>query len=110
MKYLLILATVMIMAGCQSNKGLDESTTMDAGESATLSGLDGVYSGGGGYDPGAASGYNAATNSSHFDNPNYGKGVIGGPGAPAKDRVIYFMTVQLLMHAQNRLSRPTPII
>lgn len=92
MKYLLLIATACIIAGCQSSKSVDDAatTTVGTSEEASLSGLDGVYSGGGSYDPGAASGYNAATNANHFDNPNYGKGVVGGPQAPAKDRVIYF--------------------
>lgn len=105
MKYVLILATTLLVAGCQGpdTPGSNQSTTGIA-ENATSSGINGVYYGGegyypnsgsrtdakGGYYPGGAKGYNRATNGNFYDNPTYGKGVVGGPSAPAKDRVIYF--------------------
>lgn len=87
MKYLPLLASIVLIAGCQAPT---QQSTLGPGESATNSGINGVYSGGDGYQPGAASGYNAATNGDYYDNTAYGKNVIGGPTAPAKDRVIYF--------------------
>ncbi len=113
MKYLSLFAAVLLVAGCSTTPPVSESTTGDT-EMATSSGIDGVYSGGGSYDPngdlydasgsvygggsglsgsyspGAASGYNSASNSDHYNNPEYGKNVVGGPGAQAKDRIIYF--------------------
>lgn len=96
MKYFALLALSLTLVACQSSNTKPASTTGSA-ETATSSGINGVYSGGGSYDPaagsydpGAASGYNAATNNDHYSNPNYGKDVIGGPNAKAKDRVIYF--------------------
>lgn len=113
MKYLALFALTLTLAACQSTNTQKPSTT-DVGETATSSGINGVYSGGGTYDPSAgtngslsgtytpasgaagtyrpgnASGYNPATNNDHYANPNYGKNVVGGPNAMAKDRVIYF--------------------
>lgn len=89
MKYLPILAIIFCLTGCQRPVPSQQST-LDQGEAATSSGIDGVYYGGDGYQPGAASGYNPATNGDFYSNANYGKNVVGGPTAPAKDRVIYF--------------------
>ncbi len=98
MKYLALLALTFTLVACQSTNSNETGTTGDA-EAATSSGINGVYAGGsydpatglnGSYQPGAASGYNAASNSDHYSNPNYGKNVVGGPNAQAKDRVIYF--------------------
>lgn len=127
MKHLTLLFFALLLAACQSTNTTPEGTTGES-ETATSSGIDGVYSGGSYYDPGvgldgsydpnsnlsgqytpasggfsgayspntgtyrpgAASGYNTATNSDHYSNPSYGKNVVGGPTAQAKDRIIYF--------------------
>lgn len=91
MKYLLMITMVAGLIGCQGNVGSQQGqTTLGSGEAASSGGINGVYSGGEGYNPGSASGYNPATQGNFYDNPNYGQGVVGGPQAPAKDRVIYF--------------------
>lgn len=91
MKYLYIIATAVALVGCQGAKTVTTGTsTLEGGEAAVSSGIEGVYYGGDGYNPGAASGGNPASTGNFYDNPSYGKGVVGGPGAPAKDRVIYF--------------------
>ncbi len=93
MKYLLgVTLFAALVTGCQSGIGNkpDTTSTLGSSESATSSGIDGVYSGGEGYDPGAAAGPNPATQGDFYDNPDYGQGVVAGPRAPAKDRVIYF--------------------
>lgn len=89
MKYLSILAAILFITGCQRTLPSGQST-LDQGEAATSSGIDGTYYGGDGYRPGAASGYNPATNGDFYNNTDYGQNVVGGPTAPAKDRVIYF--------------------
>ncbi len=93
MKYLLIVMTALIVIGCQgpsATSGGDVPSESGVAENATSSGINGVYYGGEGYYPGAAKGYNKASNGNFYDDPKYGKGVVGGPSAPAKDRVIYF--------------------
>lgn len=91
MKYILIIGLTAALIGCQSSgtNGANQSTLGNA-EVASSNGIDGVYYGGEGYNPGAANGYNPATNGDFYDNSAYGKNVVGGPKAPAKDRVIYF--------------------
>ncbi len=99
MKYLYNLLIMLLLTGCQL-----------APEDEDEHGFNTVYSGGtyqeaaeigglnadrneimlGSYAPGPAYGYNPATNSDHYDNPEYGKDVVGGPKASAKDRIIYF--------------------
>ncbi|MPV86139.1 OmpA family protein [Ostreibacterium oceani] len=86
---IVVLAAVVWLAGCAGTKTAEDQSTLGAGEGAISSGTDGVYSGGG-YNPGDASGFNEATGGDFYDNPNYGQNVVGGPNAPAKDRVIYF--------------------
>ncbi|MGY0398373.1 MAG: peptidoglycan-associated lipoprotein Pal [Ostreibacterium sp.] len=91
MKYLLIMLITTTLFGCST--GLNKvtpTTTLGTSEDASSAGINGVYYGGEGYKPGASSGYNTASNGNFYDNPNYGQGVVGGPGAPAKDRIIYF--------------------
>lgn len=93
MKYLSFLLIAMSLVACQSPKGLDSGdagTTAGEESTAVSSGINGVYSGGGSYNPGTAHGTNPATNGDFYNNPQYGQGVVGGPKAPAKDRVIYF--------------------
>lgn len=89
MKYLSLFAVILFIVGCQ-RPAVTEQSTLGQGETATSSGIDGVYYGGDGYQPGAAGGYNSATNGDFYNNAQYGQNVIGGPTAPAKDRVIYF--------------------
>ncbi|PID66929.1 MAG: peptidoglycan-associated lipoprotein [Gammaproteobacteria bacterium] len=91
MKYILMIGLTVALIGCQSSKTkTTPESTLGGSEVATSNGIDGVYYGGDGYNPGATSGYNAATNGDFYDNSSYGKNVVGGPRAPAKDRVIYF--------------------
>ncbi|PID65476.1 MAG: peptidoglycan-associated lipoprotein [Gammaproteobacteria bacterium] len=91
MKYLALLALTFTLVACQSTNS-NEPGAGDA-EAATSSGINGVYAGGS-YDPatGLNGSYqsNSASNSDHYSNPDYGKNVVGGPDAQAKDRVIYF--------------------
>ncbi len=109
MKYLSMLSLALLLAGCQLVPPSAQNNTEDL-ELATSSGIDGVYSGGsysepaglnatytpgslasgGSYSPEPAAGYNAASNGDHYDNPNYGQNVVGGPKATAKDRIVYF--------------------
>lgn len=129
MKYISLLSFTILMVGCSSTGSVTPESTTGETEAATSSGIDGVYSGGGSYDPdsglydasgsvygtdangkvisgnagngsyaapigsynpGAAAGYNPASNSDHYNNPAYGENVAGGPKAQAKDRIIYF--------------------
>lgn len=91
MKYLLMIALSAVLIGCESSGSrATTQTTLGETEAASSSGIDGVYYGGEGYNPGAADGYNPATDGNFYDNPGYGQNVVGGPQAPAKDRVIYF--------------------
>lgn len=91
MRYIYLCLLVMVISGCQSTKKepIVNSTTKDS-EPAINSGINGVYSGGGDYNPGGATGYNPASNGDFYDNPQYGQNVSGGPSAQPKDRVIYF--------------------
>ncbi len=107
MKYLSMLSIALLLAGCQ----LAPPPTEEDMQLRQSGSIDAVYSGGsyqeaasitglnasarheiilGSYAPGPARGYNAATNSDHYSNPEYGKNVVGGPKASAKDRIIYF--------------------
>lgn len=90
MKYVLMLITVLMLLSCQSPNNGKPSTTLGDEKAATNSGINGVYYGGDSYNPGGTGGANAATQGNFYDNPNYGQSVVGGPQAPAKDRVIYF--------------------
>ncbi len=91
MKKILIAGLLITLIGCQStNTNTAPQSTLGEAEVASSNGMDGVYYGGGSYDPGAATGYNPATNGDFYDNSGYGQDVFGGPQAPAKDRVIYF--------------------
>lgn len=87
MKYLLITFTALALFACQSP---NPATSTGNVEAVTSSGIDGVYYGGDSYNPGTAAVGNTASDGNFYDNPNYGQQVIGGPRAPAKDRVIYF--------------------
>lgn len=107
MHYLLIIFTALTLVACQSTGSTSsDDGTLGSGEAATSGGLGGIYSGtttydpaatggfynenGPSYNPGAASGYNPATNGDYYSNPAYGQNVVGGPRSVAKDRVIYF--------------------
>lgn len=100
MKPIYLVLSLLILAGCQSSQ-VPVNTSSGEPENAISSGIDGVYSGGEGYDPAAAAaadgyyagnaaGYDEATHSDHFRDPSYGKNVVAGPRASAKDRIIYF--------------------
>ncbi len=102
MKYLLMVGLTVALIGCQN--GVNSAATMGntqkglSTEQAVTSGIDGVYYGGDSYNPaettdnvyGTAGGYNQASNGDFYDSASYGKNVVGGGKAPAKDRVIYF--------------------
>ncbi len=108
MKYLLMIGLTVALVGCQNgvNNGAGVIGGTDGSvvgsEEVTSSGIDGVYYGGDSYNPTAAmsggdytysttsGGYNQASNGDFYDNATYGKNVVGGSTAPAKDRVIYF--------------------
>lgn len=107
MKYLLIMFTAVSLLACQSSgTSTRDESTLGAGETANSGGMNGIYSGattgdpnatggfynenGPSYNPGAAKGYNPASNGDYYSNPNYGKNVSAGPSSAAKDRVIYF--------------------
>lgn len=114
MKYLLMVGLTVALIGCQNgvNSGVGVVGETQVGgntigsEEVTSSGIDGVYYGGDSYNPTATmsggdyvysttggngtGGYNQASNGDFYDNASYGKNVVGGSQAPAKDRVIYF--------------------
>ncbi len=97
MKYLSIVAVLTLMVGCQSSKVIPEggADSVQGTEEATTSGINGIYSGGGSYNPyaggnGESPANAAANNGDYYNNPNYGQNVVGGPRSQAKDRVIYF--------------------
>ncbi len=105
MKYLLMVGLTVALIGCQNGVkngtgtvgGAETSGAYSGGEEVvTSSGIDGVYYGGDSYNPAAdnvyssTGGYNQASNGDFYDNAAYGKNVVGGSKAPAKDRVIYF--------------------
>ena len=90
MKNLLMITITMVLIGCPSFGINEPKTTLGEEEVATSGGINGVYSGGAGYNPGMANRDNPATKGNFYDNSDYGENVVGGPQAPAKDRVIYF--------------------
>lgn len=87
MKYLLITFAAFALISCQSP---NRTTPATDAEVVTSSGIDGVYYGGDSYNPGTSNAHSAASNGNFYDTPTYGQKVVGGPQAPAKDRVIYF--------------------
>ncbi len=102
-KSLLILSAAIVITSCttvgsggndaddlNNTTGMDSGSTLDTGTPAIINGMNGVYSGGDSYRGGKSSGYNSATNGDFYNSPEYGKNVVGGPTANAKDRVIYF--------------------
>ncbi len=100
----LLLATLSFLAiSCSTTPDTSGGNSNGGGgEEAVVTGTDGVYDGGDGYNPGKADGYNSATNGNFYDDPNYGKNPVGGPNGPAKDRVIYFGTDSVSIDSRSQ--------
>ncbi len=90
MKTIILTALSLLAISCTTTPNGSGTLSENTGDAAVITGTDGVYDGGGGYNPGNADGYNAATNGDFYDDPSYGINPTGGPNSPAKDRVIYF--------------------